>query len=135
MPTVYGLAVGLVGDGPSVEEQDEQLDGLFERNYAPRGFAWGGVVTDDAVSGRQRFEDRDGAGRLMAAAGRGDVILASEAGFAFRSLSDFAEGVRWLADVPGVSFHAADADGAVGPADRMGEARMAALRWCGKAQA
>jgi DNA invertase Pin-like site-specific DNA recombinase len=127
MPNAFAYVVAQAGGEPSVAEQENRLRALFDRQYAARGFAWGGAFADDEVSARRPFGDRDAARRLIRASARGDMVLLARVPLAFRSLTEFVRRVEWLVGRLGVALHAEDLGRALVPGHPGTETALAML--------
>lgn len=92
MPTAFGYtrvsSDRQVDQGVGLDVQDRDIKSHYSRHLA-QAYTWGGVLSDPAVSGRlKRFAERDGGGRLLAKAGRGDCIVFHKLSRAFRTMAD-----------------------------------------------
>jgi DNA invertase Pin-like site-specific DNA recombinase len=79
--------------------QKREVEDCYRAQYAPKGYAWGGVFEDAAVSGGLPFHRREEGGRLWNLLAAGDVVILHRQDRGFRDLEDFAWSVKLWNDL------------------------------------
>jgi putative DNA-invertase from lambdoid prophage Rac len=88
VPTVYGYARGSTGEQlDTLKIQQEAVE--KEYNHRFKGYAWGGVYTDQGVSGSVCFASRPEGFKVNLALEKGDVLIISKLDRGFRNAGDF----------------------------------------------
>jgi DNA invertase Pin-like site-specific DNA recombinase len=98
MPTVYGYARASTGEQlDTLKIQQEVVEKEYLHRFKDKGYAWGGVYTDQGVSGGVCFANRPEGFKLNLAMERGDVVIISKLDRGFRNAGDFLNVLKDLA--------------------------------------
>jgi putative DNA-invertase from lambdoid prophage Rac len=91
--------------GAGLAAQRQEIEDYYERVYKKKGYLWGGIFEDKAVSARKRpFADRPRAQAMMRDLDKGDVVVVSKLDRAFRRTRDLLTTVEMWQE-QGVNFY------------------------------
>ena len=74
--------------------QQEAIESHYQQSMKPKGFEWGGLFTDPAVSGSKDFGNREAGSELNLRLRRGDVVLFHKIDRGFRSIADMLSALK-----------------------------------------
>src|ERR1022692_29744 len=98
MPTVYGYARASTGEQlDTLKIQQEVVEREYCHRFKDKGYAWGGVYTDQGVSGSVCFANRPEGFKVNLVMERGDVLIISKLDRGFRNAGDFLNVLKDLA--------------------------------------
>jgi putative DNA-invertase from lambdoid prophage Rac len=98
VPTCYGYARGSTGEQiDTLKIQQEVVEREYLHRFKDKGWAWGGVFTDQGVSGSICFASRPEGFKCNLALEKGDVLIISKLDRGFRNAGDFLNVMKDLA--------------------------------------
>jgi DNA invertase Pin-like site-specific DNA recombinase len=78
--------------GTGLDAQEHAIKGYFQYALAPKGYEWGELIVDEAVSASKKdFLSRPGGVKLTALLEKGDCVIISKLDRGFRSTRDALE--------------------------------------------
>lgn len=108
MPTAYGYARASTGrQSLTFDVQKNAVEQHYRSALEPKGFAWGGMFEDKAVSGNTPFTEREQGLKLWVITQPGDAIVWMKMDRASRSTADGARLLEML-KAKNVSVHSLD---------------------------